>query len=278
MIDAEGWLQEDALPRFPVALHRRPDGRYRKIPLVAGWQENCGARDWQAGAVPGVPMGPQSGLCGLDIEAEGEAWLLKQILAGRVPETRWHRTKSGGSHLLFRWQPGLSNKVRVWPYADFRTDGGYLCWWPKRGFAFEDRPIAALPGWIAEAVRKRKARHIDGHPSHGTFDVPDDIGVPDDIPEIQEWNQIKNVTRFFRSNIAPLRNAQEGQRNDTLNRSAFMLFGLVIGGQMRREEVEAALISACRKNKSWGEDEEECRRTIQSAWEAAQRKWVRRRN
>jgi hypothetical protein len=153
MIDDQGWLAEDSLPRFPVRLVTLPTGKTRKPPMVSDWPNAASTRyPWHAGDVPGVPMGWRSGVDLLDIDGEdAEAWLIEQIIAGRIPETRHHRT-TRGYHLFFRYTPGFTNRTGIRPGVDFKTDEGFACWWPKRGKVFEDRPIAELPAVVRELL------------------------------------------------------------------------------------------------------------------------------
>jgi hypothetical protein len=58
----------------------------------------------------GVPTGRASGLVVVDVDvkngAQGDAWL--QENAEALPETRTHRTQSGGLHLVFRAPEGVA--------------------------------------------------------------------------------------------------------------------------------------------------------------------------
>jgi hypothetical protein len=129
MIDDEGWLQEDLLPRFPVRVVRLPNGKTRKLPMWKDWPNRATAEcPWLAGDVPGVPMGWRSGLILVDADGEaGREWVLAQIAAGLWPETRHHRTERGW-HFLFRYVEGLNNRAGIVPGIDIRTDGGFACW------------------------------------------------------------------------------------------------------------------------------------------------------
>jgi hypothetical protein len=81
----------------------------------------------------GVPTGESSSLAVIDIDPRngGEAWLAAQ----KLPKTRIHATRSGGSHFLFRHRQGLKCGVgRTAPGVDVRAEGGYFIWWPAAGF------------------------------------------------------------------------------------------------------------------------------------------------
>jgi putative DNA primase/helicase len=76
----------------------------------------------------GVATGIASGIWVLDVDgAEGQAALAQfEREHGPLPETVGQVTGSGGRHLLFRYVPGLTNKVKFAPGLDVRTDGGYV--------------------------------------------------------------------------------------------------------------------------------------------------------
>ena len=94
----------------------------------------------------GVATGERSGLDALDIDSvkhpEAGDWLRQW----EPIDTRRHQSRSGGSHLLFRHEPGLSNQ-QSYPVAgvDIRADGGYIIWWPAAGFEIRDFPIIRWP-------------------------------------------------------------------------------------------------------------------------------------
>jgi hypothetical protein len=153
-INDEGLLEEDLLPRFPVRLVQLANGKVDKVPMWKDWANRATMQcPWLAGDVPGVPMGWRSGLVLVDVDGEeAEAWLIEQIAAGRIPETRHHRT-TRGYHLCFRYAGGFTNRTGIRPGVDFKTDEGFACWWPKRGRPWEDRPIAELPEVVRELLR-----------------------------------------------------------------------------------------------------------------------------
>jgi len=91
-------------------------------------------------ALIGVPTGPVSGITVVDIDVKdgkgGQAWYDERI--SDLGMTRWHRTRSGGLHLVYRINgvdPG-SNAGLIHDGVDLRSDGGFIVWWPSEGLEY----------------------------------------------------------------------------------------------------------------------------------------------
>jgi hypothetical protein len=96
----------------------------------------------------GVPTGAISGVDVLDVDPRngGRDWY--DLNKARLPNTRIHRTRSGGLHLLFKSLNGLKCSTgKIAPGIDVRAAGGYVIWWPASGYEFKDYPPAGLPEW-----------------------------------------------------------------------------------------------------------------------------------
>jgi hypothetical protein len=77
-------------------------------------------------------------------------------MRNQLPDTRTHRTRSGGLHLFFRHAPGLRNSAsRLAPGCDVRADGGYVIWWPAAGLPVLSAAPAAL--WPDQLLRQLQA-------------------------------------------------------------------------------------------------------------------------
>ena len=129
-------LAAAGLPVFPCTA--------RKTPAIAKDNGGSGYRDattdparirdlWRragdAAQLVGVPTGSASGFDVLDMDPRHDpatAGAL-QTSAG-WPETRTHRTMSGGRHWLFRHRPGVRNSISkaIAPGVDVRGEGGYV--------------------------------------------------------------------------------------------------------------------------------------------------------
>src|SRR3546814_929242 len=66
----------------------------------------------------GLPFGPASGLCAIDIDTEDEA--LVQAILDILPETAWVRGGKKGMGLAYRWEGQKNFKLRG-------ADGGMIC-------------------------------------------------------------------------------------------------------------------------------------------------------
>jgi hypothetical protein len=104
------------------------------------------------GELIGVPTGEASGLAVLDVDRKPEAreWYL--LNKHRLPETRIHRTRSGGLHLLFKHRPGLRCSIgRIAPGIDIRAGSSCFTWWPATGLEVRDHELAEWPDFLTPA-------------------------------------------------------------------------------------------------------------------------------
>jgi hypothetical protein len=127
-------LAERGLPVFPCAADKRPtcphgfkDASNDPTVVKALWRNH-------PGPLIGVPTGTASGIFVLDVDSakheSAAEWLDRQ--APYLPDTRHHRTQSGGLHLLFRHRSGLRSSVsRLARGVDTRGEGGCIIWSPK---------------------------------------------------------------------------------------------------------------------------------------------------
>ena len=156
----------------------------------------------------------------------GDVWLTS--VRQRLPETRVHRTRSGGWHLFFRATPGLRSAVgRIAPGVDVRSGAGSgVIWWPFEGLPWHKAPLTEWPVWLLDEQPIRRERM--GSPT-GAIGA---LGEP-----IPLFNDSKPTNRERNYATAALRRAQieleatvEGQRNHKLNVLAFNMGRLTARG------------------------------------------------
>src|SRR5262249_27370545 len=120
------------LPVFPCDAQKRPTCDRGFHDSVRSPLEVRKLWDQSPGVLVGVPTGGISNLSVVDIDvkhSEAKAWFDSNRL--RLGRTRVHRTRSGGLHLLYRYQPGLRCSAgKLVRGVDIRSDGGYIIWWP----------------------------------------------------------------------------------------------------------------------------------------------------
>lgn len=214
----------------------------------------------------GVATGAVSGLAVLDVDPDhgGDASLEALIARhGDLPQTLIAHTGGGGRHLYFR-HPGEGRKVKcstgeLAPGLDVRGDGGYVVAPPsvhetgrQYGWGAECEP-AALPEWLREFMTEGKRRGGTASPSTiRKTGASTQAGSPYGLAAME-------------SEIAGLLSTDVGKRNHRLNRAAFCLGQLVVGGELPRDVVETRLLSAAL---AAGLRVDESPRTIQSGLES----------
>jgi hypothetical protein len=125
------------------------------------------------GPLVGVATGAVSDIDVLDLDRkhlQAGAWWTEN--RSRLPQTRCHRTRSGGLHLLFRHVAGLrSTASKIAPGVDTRGDGGYVIWWPAAGSpVLNDISPAPWPAWLLAQLQTQPERSRERRPAV----IPDD--------------------------------------------------------------------------------------------------------
>ena len=218
--------------------------------LIAHW-----ARDGR-GLNAAVATGAVSGVIVLDTDSEeAEA----EVERRGVPPTPTVRTAKG-RHRYFR-HPGfpVRNFAGRLPGCDLRGDGGYVvaagsthpsgavyAW--EDGRTPDDVPFAPVPAWLLDLIRESAA------PS---------VGVHAPAPPRDEARSAY-AEKALDGELAALRRAQPGGRNNALNRAAFNLGQLVGADALGQGEVERHLLATAL---AIGLNEKEARATIASGVE-----------
>jgi hypothetical protein len=201
-------------------------------------------------ALIGVPTGHASGIVVIDIDvkngAPGMAWLRENAHA--LPETRRHRTRSGGLHLLFAMPDGAeirNSAGRIAPGVDVRGTGGYVVFPPSPGYSVVDHLLpAAMPRWLIKAC------------------LPP---PPPPRPEGCDASPDRTARRLT-GLVALVATAPAGQRNQALYWAGRRIAEAARRGEMPLDAAKAALEeAAC----AAGLPRLEARRTINSALKGA---------
>jgi len=137
-----------------------------------------------------VAMGAASDIDVLDLDRqhpEARAWW--NANRNCLPQTRCHRTRSGGLHLLFRHAAGLRSTAGK--IAHTWGDGGYVIWWPAAGLpVLEDIAPVPWPAWLLAQLQ----------PPRETLHKQRVVIVPDE--------------RLLRRLVRVVAGEREGQRNN----------------------------------------------------------------
>ena len=192
------------------------------------------------GPLVAVATGEASDIDALDLDRKhpeaGEWW--RDNRQG-LPQTRVHRTKSGGLHLVFCHHPGL----RCWTARpaigiDGRSTGGYVIWWPAAGLpVLCDAAPAPWPDWLLAELAAARPDHVSTE-SVVSWRPPGDSSGGE--------AQMRYVEAALRSATERVSRAGEGARNATLNSEAhglgrFVADGLIEGQRVADELASAAL-------------------------------------
>jgi len=191
---------------------------------------------WRRHPAPlvGVPTGEASGIDALDLDKkhpEAREWWSQN--RHNLPQTRTHRTRSGGLHLLFKHAPGL----RCWTSRpvigiDGRAAGGYIVWWPAAGTpVLCGAPLAPWPAWLIDELNPPQSS----------------------IPNVA-WARPRGPSRYrtgSRYAFSALRHAADrvarapaGCRNRELNSQAYGIARLAAEGRLDAQEVADILAAA----------------------------------
>ena len=254
-----------------LAAHRR---RWVLTPLTG---KKPIMKDWTTGPAPteeevvawarksnvGLRTGRVSGVVVVDVD---------RAKGGRLeehPRTPTVRTGSGGEHLYFAAPDlPLGNSVgKLAPHVDVRADGGQVVFpgsvhpesgrvyrW-EQGLSPDEIPLAPFPAdWLAKLTSKNgSSRRATSRSKAGSL-------VP--------YRGTRYGLEALRRECEAVRTAQTGSRNDTLNRAAFALGQLVVGGELHHSAA-ADLFEAATECGLVSEDGETAvRATIRSGLDA----------
>jgi hypothetical protein len=204
------------------------------------------------GQLVGVPTGEASGIFVLDIDSarhpEADEWLERH--ADYLPETRLHRTKSGGLHLLFKHRAGLKNSTsKLARGVDTRGEGGFIIWWPFHlGLRADHRfvPLANVPEWLVEALTPPPPKPIP-------------------LPARPRFGNLEPVMSRVEGIVATVARARQGERNDFTFWGACKIRNMITARELDQGTGYRAFNELIQASSRTGLSALEIRRTIASA-------------
>jgi hypothetical protein len=238
-------------PSFPCRADKRPACPHGFKDATADPEKLRELWRQYPGELVGVPTGEASGLFVIDVDSgrhdEAQDWL--ERAAARLPPTRWHATKSGGFHILFKHRAGLRNTAgKLAKGVDTRGDGGYIIWWPFHlGLAAPnnlDHEIAELPDWIADQLIERTDNVV---PIRRQSSVPAALA-----------DSVNGLVRMVST-------AGTGERNSILFWSACRVGEMAACGKLGRQQFSGACNALVAAAMATGLPRKEAERTIASA-------------
>ncbi len=257
------WLaQEMRLPVFacgpdkrPVTQHGFQDATHDAVEIQRQFAS-------PGAAMIGVPTGEVSGFFCLDLDVKNGGGGLEWLAANqhRLPDTRRHKTRSGGVHLLFAMPEGrtIRNSAgRIAAGVDVRGNGGYIIAPPSPGYLVDEAMAPApAPAWLLDLIDPPKAP-----------EAPRPAPVP---------RQSGDGTRYgmtaLDNECQAILSAPDGAKHDTLNRAAFSIGGLVAAGELIEGPAFAALASALAGIRHRCEDYPAAQKTLAAAFRAGMAK------
>jgi hypothetical protein len=243
---------------WPVACYPR-----EKRPIGRAWGATYPTREkllttfeQHHGAGVGIALGPVAGVVDFDVDGKAESAALIGRL-GLQETLGWSSAR--GDHSLFLWDKRLEGRVDV-TVAHF--DGCEL-----RVGGEGKQLVSVCPPSVGDDRRCRRW--------NGVWEIaplPESLLRELDKPRPRQARQAPlsaGISRYaqaaLRHEARALREAKQGTRNNTLNRSAFSLGQLVAIGLLPREAVEAELTDAAL---AAGLGEREIASTLRSGLEA----------
>lgn len=243
-------LAEWRLPVFPCAATKRPtcphgfqDATRDPAAVRSLWRDH-------PGPLIGVPTGQTTGIFVLDVDTAkhdtAAEWLERH--ASYLPETRSHRTQSGGLHLLFKHHPGLRNtQAKLALGVDTRAEGGYVLWWPATiEHGHHRAPLADLPDWLVEALTPPP---------------------PETRPAMQRPRTPAAAKAKIEGIVGTIAAAREGQRNGLVYWGSCRLAEMVKQAVITQGDAIGLAVEAARQA---GLSPKEAQRTVASAFRGQQ--------
>ena len=260
------WLAEEmGLPVFPCDEQKRPMTAHGFKDATR--DPETIRRSFRNAAMIGIPTGEASGFFVLDLDCKNGAQGLEWLAAHehRLPQTRRHRTRSGGVHLLFAMPTGRTirnSASKVGPGVDVRGTGGYIIAPPSDGYDVVDHAIIAeAPAWLLDLIDPPRVADL---PKYGA-------DLPKSRPA-QSGDGTRYGLQALDNECQAILSAPDGGKHDTLNRAAFSIGGLVAAGELAEGPAFHALASALAGIASRCEDYPAAQKTLGAAFRAGMAK------
>lgn len=260
---AEWLAAEMGLPVFPCDAQKRPMTQHGFRDATR--DPETIRRSFRNAAMIGIPTGEASGFFVLDLDCKNGAQGLEWLAAheARLPQTRRHRTRSGGVHLLFAMPAGRTirnSASRVGPGVDVRGTGGYIIAPPSDGYDVVDAcTIAEAPAWLLDL--------IDPPAPQAQPVAPRQPSLPR-----QSGDGTRYGLQALDNECQAILSAADGAKHDTLNRAAFSIGGLVAAGELAEGPALHALASALAGIASRCKDYPAAQKTLGAAFRAGMAK------
>jgi len=275
-------LAKAGIPVFAVRVYFE-DGRWKKKPIIKGWQAVSAdperVRGWwrkYPQAVPGIALG-QAGLVVIDADRhggpDGVAAFDKLVAArGGLPVGPMTATAGGGLHYVFKQPDGkpLGNHdgvlhgqaINVRGRSGFIVGPGAVCrdgsmWCTAAGSpslieAFRNGAIPTIPSWFVDIVRPRKPDKPKKAPK-ATAEAKEAKPSPRSTLSSPGKSVTKREKAYARGTldniVAELATMSPNSgRNEMTYRKAFAMGTMVARGWIDRRTVEREMFGACEKN------------------------------
>ncbi len=227
------------LDKTPATQHGVKDATIDPVQVRRWWTD-------RPGASIGVACGP-SGLVVIDIDvAKGglASWQRLKAAHGIDDETLTSLTGGGGWHLIYRAPErfqGRNSAGKLGPGVDVRANGGYIIAPPSghpsgREYIWDPARFDLEPILLPDSLRTLLERPAPEARAAAPVIKLDPAGA--------HW-----AAAALSAEVAALRRATEGTRNDRLNAAAFKLGRLTVGHDLGRAAVEQALLLTARADR-----------------------------
>jgi hypothetical protein len=260
------WLAEEMrLPVFACDAQKRPLTTHGFQDATTDQAEIRRQFAALGAATIGIPTGEAGGFFTVDLDCKNGGQGLEWLAANehRLPNTRRHKTRSGGVHLLFSWPHGRTvrnSASRIAPGVDVRGAGGYIIAPPSPGYEVVDASaLSEAPAWLLDLIDPPVAPRV--------IDAPRPAPTPR-----QSGDGTRYGLQALDNECQAILSAPDGGKHDTLNRAAFSIGGLVAAGELSEGPALHALASALAGIASRCEDYPAAQKTLGAAFRAGMAK------